>query len=533
MNYLKYRFTLDMQSSVSQVSIPARRYDTGIKLLINLANGGSPYVITDGCRAVFAGKKADGKTILNDCIIENNKTIVYKFTQQTTSCEGIVNCEIRLYGKGGDMLTNPKFIIVVDERVFHDEEMPLSDHEKPIIDNIIISETERIEAETIRTEAEESRVEAENNRVEAENNREAAIEEFKTAVENGEFDGRGINWRGAYVPGTSYARADAVYYNGSSYICIIGNAIADPTTTAFWSLLAKGGENSSGGVSEESDPTVPKWAKQQTKPAYDKSEVGLGNVDNVKQYSAENEPPYPVTSVNNKTGAVSLSASDVGARPSTWTPSYSDVGADKSGTADSTVSTHNVNAESHNDIRLLISGLSERVNALLNSDDTTLDETKEIVAYIKANKALIDSITTSKVNASDIINNLTTNVANKPLSAAQGVVIKAFLDAKLDSSKLAEAITTALAEAKASGKFDGSDGRGIKSIARTSGNGAAGTTDTYTITYTDNTTSTYTVYNGKDGKTPVKGTDYFTPEDVAEIVSEVLSNFTDVSEVAI
>jgi hypothetical protein len=37
-----------------------------------------------------------------------------------------------------------------------------------------------------------------------------------------------------------------------------------------------------------------------------KSDVGLGNVDNVKQYSASNPPPYPVTSVNGKTGAVSL-----------------------------------------------------------------------------------------------------------------------------------------------------------------------------------------------------------------------------------
>lgn len=43
-----------------------------------------------------------------------------------------------------------------------------------------------------------------------------------------------------------------------------------------------------------------------------KANVGLGNVDNVKQYSASNPPPYPVTSVNNKTGAVSLSKSDVG-----------------------------------------------------------------------------------------------------------------------------------------------------------------------------------------------------------------------------
>lgn len=45
----------------------------------------------------------------------------------------------------------------------------------------------------------------------------------------------------------------------------------------------------------------------------DKGDVGLGNVDNVRQYSTSNPPPYPVTSVNGKTGAASLSASDVGA----------------------------------------------------------------------------------------------------------------------------------------------------------------------------------------------------------------------------
>ena len=38
----------------------------------------------------------------------------------------------------------------------------------------------------------------------------------------------------------------------------------------------------------------------------DKSDIGLGNVDNVKQYSASNPPPYPVTSVNGATGAVTV-----------------------------------------------------------------------------------------------------------------------------------------------------------------------------------------------------------------------------------
>ena len=123
----------------------------------------------------------------------------------------------------------------------------------------------------------------------------------------------------------------------------------------------------------ESDPTVPAWAKAATKPTYTASEVG----------------------------------------------------AEVAGT----VNTHNTDTASHNDIRTLVTELTTRLNALADSDDTTLDQLSEIVAYIKANKTLIDGITTSKVNVADIVDNLTTNVANKPLSAAQGVAIKALIDA--------------------------------------------------------------------------------------------------------
>lgn len=42
-----------------------------------------------------------------------------------------------------------------------------------------------------------------------------------------------------------------------------------------------------------------------------KGDVGLSNVDNVKQYSVDNPPPYPVTSVNGKTGAVTISVPTV------------------------------------------------------------------------------------------------------------------------------------------------------------------------------------------------------------------------------
>ena len=157
------------------------------------------------------------------------------------------------------------------------------------------------------------------------------------------------------------------------------------------------------------------------------------------------------------------------------------------------IGTHNTATDAHNDIRNLIDGLTTRLNTLANSDDVTLDQMSEIVAYIKSNKSLIENITTNKVNVSDIINNLTTNVENKPLSGAQGVVLKTLIDSldsnKLNASSLTSAINTALAQAKASGEFD-----------------------------------------GEDGYTPVKGTDFWTQTDKAEIVQETTKNFPILAE---
>ena len=172
----------------------------------------------------------------------------------------------------------------------------------------------------------------------------------------------------------------------------------------------------------------------------------------VPEWALDEEPPKDaVTSVNNKTGAVSLSAEDVGARPASWTPTAADVGAEINGTASALLSLHNINVESHGDIRIEIEAHRAEVNALLNSDDETLNETKEIVAYIKSNKTLIDAITAAKVNVSDIVNNLATNRSDRPLSAAQGVFLKALIDAltttvdgKTNSEQVRAAISSAL-----------------------------------------------------------------------------------------
>lgn len=98
----------------------------------------------------------------------------------------------------------------------------------------------------------------------------------------------------------------------------------------------------------------------------------------------------------------------------------------------SDLTAHYTDASAHTDIRTLISGLSERLNSIADSDDVTLDQLSEIVAYIKANKSLIDSITTSKVSVSDIVDNLTTSISTKPLSAAQGVILNSLIGNKVD-----------------------------------------------------------------------------------------------------
>ena len=166
---------------------------------------------------------------------------------------------------------------------------------------------------------------------------------------------------------------------------------------------------------------------------------------------------------------------------------YGITDAEAKGSAESAVSSHNASAVAHSDIRELITNLTTRLNALADSDDETLDQMSEIVAYIKDNKELIDSITTSKVNVSDIVDNLTTNVANKPLSAAQGVEIKALIDALedvVDTKANTSALTSHVGDTTAH----------ITSTERTNWNDANSKKHTHSNkSILDNTTASYTI----------------------------------------
>ena len=101
---------------------------------------------------------------------------------------------------------------------------------------------------------------------------------------------------------------------------------------------------------------------------------------------------------------------------------------DPANVASTAITAHNEDEAAHSDIRQILQDVVDRLNAVLDSDDKTLDELSEIVAYIKSNKTLIEEITDKKVNVSDIANDLKTNDTKKPLSAAQGVALKRLID---------------------------------------------------------------------------------------------------------
>lgn len=134
-----------------------------------------------------------------------------------------------------------------------------------------------------------------------------------------------------------------------------------------------------------------------------KAQIGLGNVDNVKQYSSSNPPPYPVTSVNGKTGSVNLDASEVGARPDTWVPTLGNLGITATASElnkldGTTVTTQEIN---------YLDGVSSSIQTQLNGKVPT---TRTVNG-----KALSSNITLSAADVSAVPTDRTVN--GKPLSS--------------------------------------------------------------------------------------------------------------------
>ena len=70
---------------------------------------------------------------------------------------------------------------------------------------------------------------------------------------------------------------------------------------------------------------------------------------------------------------------------------------------DNKITSHNVSNAAHNDIRDLISTLTTKVNKFLDVSDTASDQLSEVLTLIDNNKESLDSITSNKINITDIV----------------------------------------------------------------------------------------------------------------------------------
>ena len=84
----------------------------------------------------------------------------------------------------------------------------------------------------------------------------------------------------------------------------------------------------------------------------------------------------------------------------------------------------------------VLKDLIDSINTLLTSDNVNLDTIQEIVDYIENHESDINSLLSGKINTTDIVDTVTSTDATKPLSAAQGKVLKDLIDNLASSSNV-------------------------------------------------------------------------------------------------
>lgn len=149
MNLVTYNLTLDYHEIAAQALFLMKKADTARRIVATLSEGGDPYEIAPASYALFTAHKPNGGVVTLNCDILDN-SIVCDITEAITALPGKVDCEIKLYDATGDMLTSPKFGIIVDDVVFNNGDDVEEGGEYPAI--VYAVGIDSVEQTTISTE---------------------------------------------------------------------------------------------------------------------------------------------------------------------------------------------------------------------------------------------------------------------------------------------------------------------------------------------------------------------------------------------
>jgi hypothetical protein len=413
--------TLDMSRPDLQRSETVTQGDTNRRWEVTLINGGAPFRLPPNWTAALTGIKPDGNGLLNGCSVVDGK-IIYDFAagKEIATCVGSYPVHFDIWDEVGELVASPKVYVNVLADVRPHAELE-SEGQYTLIGDAIkkITDMEKdvdLLADTALNQGDDI----------------TALKEKITTA--GTVTIHTTQW--------SYTTPHTAYMGFPSNTVQKGQAVlfmplSDATKeAAAKARLSVGVDEVTDGGGDFTDYVLFVQAEEGAVPtvdldlgyivlrtagdldamvaligvdAYgensgtasgvDESAVKkiinsmLGNVDNVLQYSAANPPPYPVTSVNNKTGAVTLVIPSKAA----------DVKAEEAGA----VSTHNADQIAHPYLSGRVANALDRIGG----HDTDIEEINTSMAERLKTADLAAKLDDYKA-AQGLVSNTTSNLTN-------------------------------------------------------------------------------------------------------------------------
>ena len=462
MNPIEYKITLDCRRAESQVIITAKQGEaSGRKITFSLNEGRLPYKVPLGVTAVLRAKKPSGAVLYNTCTVTADGNVEYIITTQTVAEVGKLPCELQL-SQDGKVIFSPNFTLLVYKNLSVDSEVESSDEFTAL--QAAINRAENLtDGTTFTPTVSEDGVLSWTN-----DGGKANPEPVNIKGEDGAFRVNVTSSNGVYSADKTFDEIKAAYDAGQQpYVVLTGGTLDFVYTLAYFSVPDGTGRDF---VDFERYLIGEDTLETEMLRIYSYT---LANGSNIVKRTSSFDAPGGSVVIE---GTVSDDLSEVTiTTPDAWT-----------------LVSEAWNSEKH---PLVVLRLSD-----------------ELYAYLTC----VSSLDWTSQSTSVALFSLS---AQKLLNSTPPYSIWMYEDGT--------------ARILPVDSLDGADGIGIQSVEQTATSTEDGGANIITVTKTDGTSSTFTVRNGskgstgatgaagEDGYTPVRGTDYWTSDDIATIQSYV------------